>query len=299
MTRQIEQAMEQDLEQLDVDGRRRPRSRRWRNCTPWSNKIGYPDKWRDYSSVDDHAAMTSWATCSARRVFESHRQLAKIGKPRGPRGVGHDAAHGERLLRPADERHQLPGRRAAAAAVRHQDGRRAELRQHRRRPSATSSPTASTTKAASSTPKAICRTGGPRTTLQQFEQRAECVVDQYAQYTIVDDIKINGKLTLGEDVADLGGTLLAYMAWKAATKGKKLTAVDGFTPDQRFFIGIGAVGLRERAAGESTRRARSPIRTRRANTASMAWCRTCRSSSRRLAAKPDQPMVRENRCRVW
>ena len=51
---------------------------------------------------------------------------------------------------------------------------------------------------------------------EQFEKRAQCIVDQYAQYTIVDDIKINSKLTEGEDVADLGGLILAYVAWKAA-----------------------------------------------------------------------------------
>ena len=66
----------------------------------------------------------------------------------------------------------------------------------------------------------------------------QCVRDQYAQYTIVDDIKINSKLTSGEDVADLGGTLLAYIAWKDATAGQNLQSVDGFTPDQRFFIGM-------------------------------------------------------------
>ena len=44
---------------------------------------------------------------------------------------------------------------------------------------------------------------------KQFQERSECVVDQYAQYVVVDDIKINSKLTLGEDIADLGGTILA------------------------------------------------------------------------------------------
>ena len=62
--------------------------------------------------------------------------------------------------------------------------------------------------------------------------------DQYAQYTIVDDIKINSKLTSGEDVADLGGTLIAYIAWKDAVVNQKLDPMDGFTPDQRFFIGF-------------------------------------------------------------
>jgi endothelin-converting enzyme/putative endopeptidase len=55
---------------------------------------------------------------------------------------------------------------------------------------------------------------------------------------VVDDVKINGRLTLGEDVADLGGEILAYIAWQGATKDKNLKPVDGLTPEQRFFIGF-------------------------------------------------------------
>ena len=54
----------------------------------------------------------------------------------------------------------------------------------------------------------------------EFQNLAACVSDEYSQFTIVDDIKINGKLTMGEDIADLGGTLLAWIAWKNAEKGK-------------------------------------------------------------------------------
>ena len=82
-----------------------------------TDKIGYPNKWRDYSSVvikrndalgnDDRAA-----------AFEVHRQMNKIGKARGPAGVGDDAAHGQRVLRPADQQHQFPGRDSAAAVLR-------------------------------------------------------------------------------------------------------------------------------------------------------------------------------------
>ena len=61
---------------------------------------------------------------------------------------------------------------------------------------------------------------------------------QYAEYVVVDDIHINSKLTSGEDVADLGGTLLAYLAWKKSTVGRSQPAVDGLTPDQRFFVGM-------------------------------------------------------------
>ena len=53
-----------------------------------------------------------------------------------------------------------------------------------------------------------------------FEDRIDCVRDQYAGYVIVDDIHINSKLTSGEDVADIGGTLLAYIAWKKQTEGQ-------------------------------------------------------------------------------
>ena len=74
---------------------------------------------------------------------------------------------------------------------------------------------------------------------KQFDQRASCISDQYSQYVAVDDIKINGELTMGENVADLGGLMLAYMAWKNETRGQKLESIDGFTPEQRFFIGYG------------------------------------------------------------
>jgi putative endopeptidase len=70
-----------------------------------------------------------------------------------------------------------------------------------------------------------------------FEARAQCIRDQYSTYTIVDDIKINGALTSGEDIADLGGLILAWMAWKQETANQRLQPVEGLTPEQRFFIG--------------------------------------------------------------
>jgi len=63
-----------------------------------------------------------------------------------------------------------------------------------------------------------------------FNERAQCIVDQYSGYTIVDDIRINGKLTNGEDIADLGGLILAWMAWKAETAGKAPESRDGSRP---------------------------------------------------------------------
>jgi hypothetical protein len=72
---------------------------------------------------------------------------------------------------------------------------------------------------------------------KNFSSRAQCIVDQYAQYAIVDDIKINSKLTEGEDIADLGGLILARMAWKAQTKNEDLASRNGLSPEQRFFVG--------------------------------------------------------------
>ena len=90
---------------------------------------------------------------------------------------------------------------------------------------------------------------------EKFDARTKCVEDQYAGYIVVDDIHINSKLTLGEDVADLGGEILAYLAWRDATKGQT-AAKDGLSPEQRFFVGFAqwacenerAENLRVRAA---------------------------------------------------
>jgi len=71
-----------------------------------------------------------------------------------------------------------------------------------------------------------------------FDQRAKCIEDQYSSYIAVDDLHVNGKLTEGENIADLGGEILAWMAWKDATKGEQLHPIDGLTPEQRFFVGF-------------------------------------------------------------
>jgi putative endopeptidase len=70
----------------------------------------------------------------------------------------------------------------------------------------------------------------------KFTLRADQVVDQYNQFTVVDTIHVNGKLTLGENLADLGGINVAYEAFKKTKQGQSLTKIDGFTPDQRFFL---------------------------------------------------------------
>ena len=70
-----------------------------------------------------------------------------------------------------------------------------------------------------------------------FEERAQCFVDQYAGYTAVGDTRLNGKLTLGENTADNGGLRIAYMALKERLKKNPAGKIDGFTPEQRLFLG--------------------------------------------------------------
>lgn len=71
---------------------------------------------------------------------------------------------------------------------------------------------------------------------KNYEERAACFVKQYSQYIAVDDIKVNGQLTLGENIADNGGLQVSYKAFEARPQ-KTTTSIDGFTPEQRFFLG--------------------------------------------------------------
>lgn len=70
----------------------------------------------------------------------------------------------------------------------------------------------------------------------KFTKRADKVVEQYNALTVLDTVHVNGKLTLGENLADLGGLSMAYDAWKKTKQGQSGTTIDGFTPDQRFFL---------------------------------------------------------------
>jgi endothelin-converting enzyme/putative endopeptidase len=117
---------------------------------------------------------------------------------------------------------------------------------------------------------------------------------------VVDDIHINSRLTLGEDVADLGGEILAYIAWKDATKDKDLKPIDGLTPEQRFFIGFAQwdcsnereENLRVRALTDPHSPSKYRINGVVVNMPEFAQAFSC---------KAGQPMVNppEKVCKVW
>ncbi len=71
---------------------------------------------------------------------------------------------------------------------------------------------------------------------KKFEAKAKLLQEQFDAYTILDSLHVNGKLTLGENIGDLGGLNAAYEAFKMTPQGKSNEKIDGFTPDQRFFL---------------------------------------------------------------
>ena len=86
----------------------------------------------------------------------------------------------------------------------------------------------------------------------KFKKRVQVVIDQYSKYTVLNNIHINGSLTQGENLADVGGLSIAYQAFKNTPEGKSDTKIDGFTPDQRFFLAAAQV-WRNKSTDEALR----------------------------------------------
>ncbi len=122
-----------------------------------------------------------------------------------------------------------------------------------------------------------------------FEQRAACVADEYSNFTVAPGVNVNGKLTLGENTADNGGVRIALMAlMDTLGKAEAAKKIDGFTPEQRFFLAFAQVWC-SNDRPEAQRLQVSEIRTRPRSSASTASCRTCRSSRRRSPARWARP----------
>jgi putative endopeptidase len=295
MTRRVESAMEGEIQALDWMSEATKR-RALGKLHAVANKVGYPDRWRDYSSVEVTASDFFGNVERAAR-FEARRELSKIGKPvdRGewdmtpptvnayynpqlndmnfPAGVLQPPLYDPRL-------DAAPNYGNTGSTIGHEltHGFDDEGRQFDAAGNLKDWWTPADAKA--------------------FEERVECVREQYAQYTIVDEIKINSKLTSGEDVADIGGTLLAYLAWKAATAGQTLAARDGFTPEQRFFIGFAQWACEnqrpENLRANAITNPHSPGRYRINGVVA-----NLREFQAAFHCAAGQPMARSRTCKVW
>ena len=295
MTKLVEEAMADEIGQLPWMGAETKKSA-LRKLSTIVNKVGYPDAWRDYSALDvargDFAGSVSRAA-----AFESRRQLAKIGKPvdRGEWGMTpptvnayynpqmNDINFPAGVLQPPlydPKLDDAPNYGNTGGTIGHElthgfddEGRQFDAGGN-------------------------LKDWWTKADAEGFAERLKCVQDQYAQYVVVDDIKINSKLTAGEDVADLGGTLLAYLAWKKATAGRKLEPVEGLSPEQRFFVGYAQwacennrpENLRVSAATDPHSPGRYRVNGMVANLAEFQQAFAC---------KAGQPMVREPRCKIW
>jgi putative endopeptidase len=80
-----------------------------------------------------------------------------------------------------------------------------------------------------------------KTDYEKFKARTQQVIDQYNSFTVLDSMHVKGALTVGENTADIAGVAIAYDAFKMTEQGKDTTKLDGFTPDQRFFISIARI----------------------------------------------------------
>jgi endothelin-converting enzyme/putative endopeptidase len=262
-----------------------------------ANKIGYPDKWRDYGTVQiargDLAGNARRAT-----AFEVKRQLDKIGKPvdRGEWGMTpptvnayyspllNDINFPAGILQPPfydNEMDDAVNFGGIGSVIGHEitHGFDDEGRQF----------------AADGT----LNDWWTETDAKEFEKRADCFVQEYGSFVAVDDVKLNGKLTLGENTADNGGVRIAYMALlQTLGDAAKAKPIDGFTPEQRFFLGWGQIWCQNRTPESERLRAQtdphSPGRYRVNGVVSNMpefW--------KAFGCKPGSAMVRENACRVW
>jgi len=295
IVKEIQMAMDQDIKSLPWMSAA-TKQQALAKLQGMANKIGYPDQWRDYSKLEIVRG-DELGNVERAREFEFNRQLAKIGKPvdRGewdmtPPTVNayynpqmNDINFPAGVLQPPafdPTSDAAPNYGDTGGTIGHElthgfddEGRQFDAHGN-------------------------LRDWWTPEDGKEFVKRASCVSDQYSTYTIIDDIKINGKLTLGEDVADLGGLLLAYAAWKDDTKDQRLEPIDGLTPDQRFFVGYGQSWCGE--TRDETKRMRatvdphSPEKYRTNGVVS-----NMPQFQEAFHCKAGAPMVNRNRCQVW
>jgi putative endopeptidase len=295
MVKEIETEMERDINSLPWMSNA-TRQQALVKLHGMANKIGYPDKWRDYSKLEIVRG-DELGNVERARKFEFERQLNKIGKPvdhgewdMTPPTVNayynpqmNDINFPAGVLQPPafdPDSDAAPNYGDTGGTIGHElthgfddEGRQFDAQGN-------------------------LRDWWTEEDGKEFVKRASCISDQYSTYTIIDDIKINGKLTLGEDVADLGGLILAYRAWKDDTKGQKLQALDDLTPEQRFFVGYGQSWCGE--SRDETKRLRatvdphSPEKYRTNGVVS-----NMPEFQEAFHCKAGSPMVNQNRCSVW
>jgi putative endopeptidase len=261
------------------------------------NKIGYPEHWRDYSSLTivagDLVGNVERAT-----HFADRRDVAKIGKPHDKMEWGMTPPTVNAYYDPSENDINFPAgilqppffNIAADDAVNY--GAIGMVIGHE------------ITHGFDDQGRQYDKDGNlkdwwSKEDAKKFEARAQCVVDQYGSYTAIDDVKQNGRATLGENLADNGGLRIALAALRKAQAGKPDQKIGGFTADQRFFLGFAQVwcgnvrdeAKRMQALSDVHSLAEFRVNGTISNNEEFAKAFNC---------KPDDAMVRGVKaCRVW
>ena len=202
-------------------------------------KIGYPDKWRDYGKLD--VSSPSYVTNAMRAdEFDFQHDLNKIGRPvdhkewhMSPPTVNayyspttNDINFPAGILHPPffdPQADDAVNYGAIGAVIGHEmthgfDDKGRQFDAH-----------------------GTLRDWWTQADAQAFTERAQHIAAQYSAYEPLPGEHINGGLTLGENIADIGGLKIAYLALEKSLQGKPRTKIDGFTPEQRFFIAFAQV----------------------------------------------------------
>ncbi len=290
----LEKALERDIQEIDWMGAETKKNA-LEKLHAIMNMIGFADQWRDYTKL----AIANDALGNSLRanVFENRRQLAKIGQPVDQKEWPFTPPTVNAGYSPLQNRISFPAGilqppfydnniddavnfGAIGMVIGHElthgfddSGRRFD-------------------------PQGNLRDWWTADDGKKFEERAACIIDQYNNYTAVDDVKLDGKLTTGENVADHGGIRIALMALLDTLGGQDPGKKDGYTAEQRFFIGYGQIWCSnvtpERARTDAQGDTHSPGRYRvngvLSNTPEFHQAFSCKKGA---------AMVREKQCRVW
>lgn len=294
----IETAMGRDIRQLDwMSAATKDKAEIKLHAV--TNKVGYPDRWRNYASL---TIVRGDAIGNARQAasFERHRVLAKIGQPTDKLEWDMSPPTVNAYYNPQDNTVNLPAGilqppyydQHMGDAVNYGQG--GGLEGHE------------LTHGFDDEGRQFDATGNftdwwTAADKDKFKQRADCVVKQYNGFIAVDDLHVNGRLTLGENIADIGGVRLGYLAWQHRLQqpgAKPEAELDGMSPEQQFFTAY-----------------------------AQSWCSSTRPETLRLRVETDphspeeyrvngvvenmpefqhafrckagQPMVSANRCSIW
>lgn len=262
-------------------------------------KIGYPEKWRDYSSLD--VTRDSYVQNVLRaRMFERARDLKKIGKPVDRTEWGMTPPTVNAYYSPLLNEIVFPAGilqapffspnaddainyGAIGAVIGHEithgfddQGSKFDAQGN-------------------------LRNWWPPADLKKFEERATCVVNQFSSYEVEKGLHMTGKLVSGESIADLGGLYVAYDAFKKSMEGKpRPPEIDGFTPEQRFFLGWAQVWASKYTPEAARLQAQSdphPLSRFRVN----GPLSNMPAFAQAFQCKQGDPMVRStnDRCQIW